>query len=80
MKRILIGVVGLYLVAAIATSLAERSGAWKRCGCERSCWCKRPGLSLFRWVVPFRWHHLLSADDKRALAEAHGGPVASPVA
>jgi hypothetical protein len=70
-KRIVFAVVGLYLLAAIATTAAESSGLWRRCGCEPECWCKKPGLSLFRWVTPKRKHHLLSADDKRMLAEAN---------
>ncbi len=23
------------------------------CGCDDTCWCKSPGVSLFRWVFPF---------------------------
>ena len=26
-----------------------------RCACDSDCWCKRPVLSLFRWVFP-RYH------------------------
>ena len=26
-----------------------------RCGCAADCWCKRPILSTFRWVLP--WGH-----------------------
>jgi hypothetical protein len=69
MKRIILGIVGLYLLAAIVTTLLERSGRWKRCGCEPECWCKKPGIGLFRWVVPKRTHHLLSPADKEMLAE-----------
>jgi len=68
-KRIILGIVGLYLLAAIVTTLLERSGRWKRCACEPACWCKKPGLSLFRWVSPKRAHHLMSPDDKEMLAE-----------
>ena len=70
MKRILLAVIGLYLLAAIVTTAAEASGLGRRCGCEPDCWCKKPGLSLFRWVTPRRKHHLLSAEDKQALAHA----------
>jgi hypothetical protein len=69
MKRIILGVIGLYMLAAIVTTLLERSGVWLRCGCEPECWCKRPGLSLFRWVTPKRKHSLLSPADKEMLAE-----------
>ena len=70
MRRLLIGLVGLYVLAALLTTVAEKNGLWRRCGCEPECWCKKPGLSLFRWVVPKAKHYLLSPDDKRALAEA----------
>jgi hypothetical protein len=26
------------------------------CDCDPDCWCRRPGLSVFRWVFP-RYHH-----------------------
>jgi hypothetical protein len=41
----------LYLVAALIGLARERSGAIT-CGCAEDCWCKEPGLSLFRWVFP----------------------------
>jgi hypothetical protein len=69
MKRIILGIVGLYLLAAIVTTLLERSGSWKRCACEPECWCKKPGLSLFRWVSPKRTHHLMSPTDEEMVAE-----------
>ena len=54
MKRALkLGVLGYVLAGLIALGL-ERAGVYQ-CGCEPDCWCKRPGLSLFRWVLP-RWH------------------------
>lgn len=31
------------------------------CTCADDCWCKVPGLSLFRWVFPFG-HHDLGAE------------------
>jgi hypothetical protein len=43
----------LYLVAAAVGHARERGGAIA-CGCHQDCWCKRPGLSVFRWVFPFR--------------------------
>lgn len=69
-KRILFGVIGFYMLAAIATTLAEASGLRRKCGCEPNCWCKRPGLRLFRWVTPKATHHLLTPADKQMLAEA----------
>jgi hypothetical protein len=69
-KRIVVAVVGLYLLAAIATTLVEASGLGRQCGCEPECWCKRPGLRLFRWVTPKSMHHLLTPADKQMLAEA----------
>ena len=43
--------VGLYLAAALATRVAEAVGL-QRCHCSQACWCRRPLLSAFRWVVP----------------------------
>ena len=70
MKRILFAVVGLYILAVIATTLAEVGGLGRQCGCEPECWCKRPGLRLFRWVTPKSMHHVLTPADKQMLAEA----------
>jgi hypothetical protein len=70
-KRVLVGAVGLYLLAAIVTTLRETAGLGRQCGCEPDCWCKRPGLRLFRWVTPKRRHHLLTPEDKQRLAEAN---------
>ncbi len=55
-KRGLLLLGSLYLVAALAGHAQERRGAI-RCDCRDDCWCKRPGLSLFRWVFP-RGHRL----------------------
>ena len=43
-----------YVLLAIFTRMQEARGAYTW-GCDEDCWCKRPGLSLFRWVLP-RWH------------------------
>ncbi len=51
MKRVLGWLVVLYLGAAIVGLLQEHLGRIS-CGCAEDCWCKRPGLSLFRWVFP----------------------------
>lgn len=43
------------LAALIAVTLysreLERRGTL-RCECDASCWCRRRGLSAFRWLVP----------------------------
>jgi hypothetical protein len=51
MKRLLGMAVALYLVTAVVGRVRERMGRIA-CGCADDCWCKRPGLSLFRWVFP----------------------------
>ena len=38
--------------------------ALNTCACEPDCWCKRPVLRHFRWIVPF-WHHLPLAEVER---------------
>jgi hypothetical protein len=57
MKRLLVAALGLYLLAAVVTRAREAAGM-KRCDCLESCWCKKPGLGLFRWVTPRTRHHL----------------------
>lgn len=44
-------IAGLYVAFALLGHARERRGA-VTCECQPSCWCKRPGLSLFRWVLP----------------------------
>jgi hypothetical protein len=46
-------VVFAYIGLAIYTRARESMGAYS-CGCDADCWCRRPGLSLFRWVFPRR--------------------------
>ena len=69
LRRLLI-LLGFYLLLAAGTWAAEMlalGGSRLRCGCVDTCWCKRPGLALFRWVTPGRWHQIgLSPKDKWA--------------
>jgi hypothetical protein len=52
LKRGPLFLAALYIAAALIGHVQERLGAI-RCECREDCWCKRPGLSLFRWVFPF---------------------------
>jgi hypothetical protein len=58
-----------YIVLALYYRAKERAGLL-RCDCYPDCWCKQPGLSLFRWVFP-RLHRnpALEAWKKRQLEE-----------
>lgn len=47
-----IGVVAALYLAAAAWGLAKESRGELHCECEGDCWCKKPGLRLFRWVFP----------------------------
>lgn len=51
MKRLLGLGLGVYLGAAVLGHVKESRGEL-RCECEIDCWCKKPGVSLFRWVLP----------------------------
>jgi hypothetical protein len=55
-KLIVFGLLGVG-VAAVYGLLMEKAGRVE-CPCEPTCWCKRPGLSFFRWVTPVRWHRV----------------------
>ena len=74
MRRKLLIAMGLYLLVAVGTWTAEvlglgGEGSRIRCACDDSCWCKRPGLALFRWVTPAPWHHIgHTPEEKRGFA------------
>jgi hypothetical protein len=55
MKRALKSLVVGYLVLAFVSKAREAAGMMT-CDCYPHCWCRKPGLSIFRWVFP-RYHH-----------------------
>ena len=59
-----------YIVLALYYRAREAAGLLS-CGCSPDCWCKKPGLSVFRWVFP-RFHRspALESWKKRQLGEA----------
>ena len=59
-RRAALGFASLYMLFALIGRFVEGMGA-VRCGCAESCWCKRPVLSVFRWVFP--WNHDLKTDE-----------------
>jgi len=69
-KRLVIVVLGGYLLLAIGNKVAEAAGI-RRCGCADDCWCRRPVLSLFRWVFPWPHRSRHTADEKAGLEPAH---------
>ena len=68
MKRVLLPLLSIYLLAALIGRVSEKQGR-SVCGCSSDCWCKKPVLSVFRWVFPFG-HSGTSADEKAALDHA----------
>lgn len=70
MKRVLISLMIGYVFLALVAKAREAAGLLT-CDCYPDCWCRKPGLSLFRWVFP-RFHHNpgLEAWKKRQLAGA----------
>jgi len=55
MRRVAGRAAALYLLFAVIGRYVEGMGA-VQCECDPSCWCKKPGLSLFRWVLPYGHH------------------------
>lgn len=53
-----------YVITAVILRVSETAGM-RQCGCAEDCWCKRPGLNLFRWVFPFG-HSAYGPDEKAA--------------
>jgi hypothetical protein len=52
MKRAVTWGLGLYVLCALIGRLVEERMDVVRCTCAEDCWCRRPGLSAFRWVFP----------------------------
>ena len=70
MKRFVLSVLAGYVLVAAGNKIAEAAGAMT-CGCAEDCWCKRPGLSLFRWVFPWRHRSAHTGKQKAAFDPAH---------
>jgi hypothetical protein len=62
MKRVVLSLLGVYVLIAAGNKVAEAAGAMT-CGCAGDCWCKRPGLNLFRWVFPWGHRSAHTADE-----------------
>jgi len=60
MRKVLGRAAVMYLLFAVIGRFVEEMGA-AQCECDETCWCKRPGLSLFRWVLPVG--HRVSAKE-----------------
>jgi len=60
MKRVAVRALALYLIFAVIGRILERMGM-VRCGCAPDCWCQQPGLSTFRWALPY-WHRTADHD------------------
>lgn len=54
MKRLVLALAIGYVILALVGRAKEAAGVYT-CECYPDCWCKKPGLSLFRWVFP-RFH------------------------
>lgn len=50
-QRVVLLLGALYVGAALIGHAQENRGAIT-CDCQDGCWCKRPGLAAFRWVLP----------------------------
>jgi hypothetical protein len=70
MRKLTIAALGTFLLAALVSRVAEQAGV-ARCECASDCWCRRPGLSLFRWVFP-RGHRGVYTPEEKARLEAAG--------
>ncbi len=58
MERFLMGASSVYLLVAAIGRFVEAMGA-VQCPCTADCWCKRPGVSTFRWAAPIG-HRLMA--------------------
>jgi hypothetical protein len=69
MRSVLLALTGFYLLTAVITTAAEAAGIGRQGGCQPDCWCKRPGLRLFRWVAPVA-HCSVDPAEKQAKEQA----------
>jgi hypothetical protein len=53
-KRIVLSLALGYVILALVGRAKEAAGIMT-CDCYADCWCRKPGLSVFRWVFP-RFH------------------------
>lgn len=67
MKKAAAALVLGYVTLALYYRAREAAGLLT-CDCYQDCWCRKPGLSIFRWVFP-RYHHNagLTEEEKRVL-------------
>jgi hypothetical protein len=70
MKRLIASLIVGYVAIALFTRTKEAAGLIT-CKCYPDCWCRMPGLSLFRWVFP-QFHHNPALEEwkKRQLGPA----------
>jgi hypothetical protein len=59
-KRLVAAFLLAYVMLALYYRAREAAG-FMTCDCYPDCWCRKPGLSIFRWVFP-RYHHNLWVD------------------
>lgn len=51
MKKLAAALVLGYVTLALYYRAREAAGLLT-CDCYPDCWCRKPGLSIFRWVFP----------------------------
>ena len=61
MKRLVPAIAVGYILVAVVGRAKEAAGIYT-CEYYAHCWCKKPGLNLFRWVFP-RFHHFPVSDE-----------------
>jgi hypothetical protein len=77
MKRAVAWALGLYLLCALAGRFVESMGV-VRCACSGDCWCRRPGLSAFRWVFPYGHRLAIEGGFDSSLVDVGGAVAVSP--
>jgi len=75
MRRTVLALIGLYVLAAVATTAAEVAGVGRAVRlASRLLVQQRPGLRLFRWVAPVG-HRFADPAEKAARAWTGAGMV-----
>ena len=71
MKRLALALGIGYVILALGGRAKDAAGVYT-CECYPDCWCKKLGLSLFRWVFPRIQHFPVRDEWQKQQLDAPG--------
>lgn len=61
-SKVVLSVVSVFVGGALMGHVLERRTGLE-CHCGTECWCRKPILSILRWVIP-KWHRCDPAPEE----------------